>query len=227
MIGVFPPKMPPKDDWISLSSALTWLMFRHALELQELLDWADSVFVADEELRQLLTGQWQELIDHGWAKEIRLRGRVHGRTCSHELTRNKWRPFRYVGWRIHPQPTLQLLCDSIRFNGAAQAQTEGALRAVENPLIWRADVVAFKKVRHRSLQGKRAPDFQGAERDLRLTLSNVEPQTGLKWVCIDELVNVFHLPEYEAVRLWTQVTRELGFPERGRPRKLQNENARQ
>ena len=225
MIRGFPPKMLPDDDWISLSSALTWLNCRHAFELPELLYWAEVIGPRGDELRQILTTQWQELIDFGWTKEIRLRGNLHSRTAVDEITRNEWRPFRYVDWRILPQPALQLLRDPTASNWATQDQTAGSSWRLENPLIFRADVVAFKKVRRRRGSAKQVPDFDGAERDLRLMLSNVEPQTGLKWLYIEELTEVYHLPEYQAVRLWTEVSQELGFPKRGRPPK--RENARQ
>jgi hypothetical protein len=159
------------------------------------------------------------LIDFGWRKEIRLRGNLHGGTDHDVITRNEWSPLRYVDWRLLPQPALQLLREPTALNGAAQDQTAGSFWRIDNPLIWRADVVAFKKVRRRRGGAKEVPDFEGAERDLRFMLSKVEPQTGLKWLYIEELTEVYHLPEYQAVRLWTEVTQELGFPKRGRPLK--------
>ena len=210
--GFFPPKPLPEDNWVPLSPALTWLAFGHPMELQPLLQWADQAWVPEDALRQLLTSQWQQLIDYGWTREVRVKAKVPGRGQHERFSRDEWRPFRYVDWWQPSSKSLQLVCVP------AQAAVQSALGTLNEPLIWRAEVVAFKKARRRRRDVKTRPDYEGAERDLRLMLSGVEPRTGLKWQYVQVLVEDYDLPEYEAVRLWTSVTQELGFPQRGRPK---------
>jgi hypothetical protein len=192
------------------------------MELHEMLEWAEMVGPDAEELSQILSTQWQSLLDHRWARTVRLNARVNGFAERHELTNADLRVFRYVGWRIQPVSML-LLREPFMADECHDSQLSN--RVMIDPLICRADVVEFKKVRRRAVSASLSPDYEAAEEYLRHALSKAGPRTGLKWVYMPELVEIYELPEYQAVRLWTKITRELGFPERGRPRQVRIVNS--
>ena len=207
-----------------MSSALTWLIFGRSMELIDLLEWAEMAGPDEEELSQLLSDQWQSLLDHKWARTVRVKAAAAGAAERSELTNADLRSLRYVGWRTQP---ISMLLLREPFVAHQTDDLKRSDRTMMDPVMCRPDVVRFKKVRRRAVSASLSPDYDGAEEYLRHALSRAGPRTGLKWVYMPELVEIYELPEYQAVRLWTKITRDLGFPERGRPREQRNENSKQ
>jgi hypothetical protein len=215
-----PSNSLPKRKWVPLECALSWLLFDRPLELAELLDFARSKSWSDDDLFARLDIEWGKLADYASDGSVRIRARQRDGGPDIELTTDDLRNFTHAGWFRGEQLFLSLDRFPFTFTGAFRQRARGVKDGFDEPVVWRADLEKYKRIRSRSRKSPRNKAiYDDAEAWLTKELLRLEPQTGLRLHYLEELQRRFDLPKYRAQEIWTKVASSLGWPAGGRPRK--------
>ena len=217
---VIPPKAPSRRKWISLTSALTWLAFERASELTELLAMAKARNWSDDYLRKKLTSEWLEVADAACDGSIQIRASQHDGTYEIPLGTEELRNLRHVGW-IGDPPILAIDRFPFTFTGGFRKRASGLKDELLDPVVWRADLISYKKAKERWSRPHAVQNYDGARKYLDENLPLEESPFHLKAKYVQVLKTRFGLPATSAVREWTAGARRNGIRLHGRPPKTE------
>ncbi len=90
---------PPDAVWVPLVSALTWIRYDHAVDIDELLATTCLYLnLSQEELQLEMQETWRGLADHGTAGQVTIRARREGEREELELGTDELRNCRWLSW---------------------------------------------------------------------------------------------------------------------------------
>jgi hypothetical protein len=222
------PKPLPQKTWVSLCSALTWLVFEHAFETDELIAWVDrGNGLRKEEIVGLLTSEWQELADVACDGFIPIRAREHKEDREIPLGIEQLRNFRFICLGNSDHSCLLLDRFEPVFEAAFKARARELCEILADPWIQRQAVIAYKRQRRQAprLRWNDAA-YKMAAAWLRVELPKQERRTGHKPGFIADLRSRFSLPAKTAEKVWSETARELNWPVKGRRKNSEKENSR-
>lgn len=224
MIIEVSPRPLPGRTFVSLSAALTWLLFDRAMELPELLNITKTQGVPDEALQATLTSEWLDLADYACRGPILIRGRRAGRPKDATLALEDLRNCRHVGWEVKEYLTVDPF--PFTFGGGFQSRSISEFLGFTLVEVSRKGAIEWKKERTRLRRTQLRPDYEGAEAMINAELPFEQKCVGHKARYVRRLETEFRLPHYQAVKMWTKGALAHGIPLRGRPSKTRTENTR-
>lgn len=215
--GLAPKPPPPIRKWVSLASALTWTLFDHAFELEELIKFGRTKGWTKDYLRERLDNEWEQLADYACDAAVRIRARRRDGIQNVELTTDDLLNFVHVGWE---RGVVTLDRFPFTFSGGYRQNLSQLRDGFVAPIVWREDLEKYKRISARRRKSpKDSALYVDAEKWLRDALVEQTPRTGLRKGLVERLERRFDLPKYRAQEIYTTVTKALDWPQRGRPRK--------
>jgi len=221
MIAVPPPKPLPNRTYVTLTAALTSLMYEHAFDLAGLLAWAKAMHFRKEDLRSALTDEWLEMADYACKDTLEIRGCRVGSSREIRLTRDDLRNCRYVGWWSPEDRSLSVDPFPLTFSGGFRSSAERDLLGFRDVVVCRADLLAYKKVRRR-LSGTATTDTcRLAEQWLLARFEDMEPMSGLRDITVARMKEQFGITTTRAREIWRATSSKVKWPVKGRPSNAQ------
>lgn len=220
MLGELEIREPPEQSWVSLNAALTWIEFRHSLELEEMLEKLDDGQPMQEHpVRLCLQDAWRRMADDASVGRIEIRGRVIGDRGERALDRDELRNNRFLAW-------VQQLDNSFDVRVERHEDTyDGAWERLQDPLgsdlhhvvVRRDDLLLLSPVPPRSVrqrqvaaaEARRAGEWLNEQLRIRVSKSVTKRQL------LNELHGLFAVSGSHANHLWREAA--LNHPEWSTP----------
>ncbi len=218
---------PPDAVWVPLVSALTWIRFDHAVDIDELLA-TTCLYLnfSEEELQLEMQETWRGLADHGTAGRLTIRGRREGVREEVELGTDELRNCRWLSWSVGgdtalPANTVRVGRYDDSFSGQWDRLGVGAVDYVDVVVSRRGllEVHPRPKLGTRKLRSSAAA-FHQAERWLELQFQTLPVKSRQKSLFLADMKGMFDLSANRAQEVWAQVTRKYeAWSAPGRPPK--------
>ena len=218
---------PPDQVWVSLTSALTWIAYRHSKSLSELI--GSGVDPLKDRRKIGLEEAWRELADAASVGAVAVRGRRNSDRREVQIEADDLRNCRYLTWALGPDASDadQLVERVERYPDTF----EGSWDRVEDRsgddfyALWvrRSDLMVRypapskpeRRLRASGAKQRQAADWL-AERFKILPTRSV-PKAAL----LTELSSRFDLSQRRADEVWNKVSPEFpAWRRAGRPRKI-------
>ena len=206
---------PPKQTWVSLMAALTWIEFEHSLEVEDLLRTDDGEHgMQQQTLRLRLQDAWHRLAARASIGEIEIRGRVVGDRVERTLDREELRNNRFLAWVAQPDIAIDVRVEGHdgtddEFDGEWERLGDSLgfdfqYLVVRRDELLRLHPVTQKGVRRLRIsraEAERAGEWLKDQLEARVVKSMTKREL------LRELRSRFDISASQAHQLWRQATR--------------------
>jgi hypothetical protein len=215
MLDKLEVREPPKQTWVSLTAALTWIEYEHSLEVDHLLQMIKGDYKEQKKvLRLRLQEVWQRLADLASIGHIEIRGRVLGDRVERTLNYEELRNNRFLAWVAQPGSNIDVRVErhdgtGDNFDGEWERLSDRRSVDLHEVVVRRDELLRFHPVPRKSVRrlrvSKAEADRAGEWLKDQLEARVVKSMT--KRELLRELRSQFNVSASQAQQLWREATR--------------------